>query len=222
MRSVRIFFEKKDRAKYISHLDLNRTMMKCLRKARIPVWYTEGFNPHPFITFALPLALGAESHYETMDIKIEGKMTNKEILSRLAAVMPSGLPVIDVADPVMKANEIAFAKYRFAFRHPIEPEKLKQAISQILSGEELMAEKLSKKGKQRIMKQINLMEYIGEYTLEVAEGRAVLQMILPAGNVKSLNPTLLVDAICKRLELSPHLVDIEKLGCMNQNMEKFR
>ena len=57
MIDVRTVFEKKGRAKYISHLDLNRFMMRAFRRSGLPIWYTEGFNPHPYATFALALSL---------------------------------------------------------------------------------------------------------------------------------------------------------------------
>ena len=74
MPNLRVFYEKTGRAKYISHLDINRCMQRALRRAEIPVWYTEGFNPHPYTTFALPLSLGYESLCETMDLRITRMM----------------------------------------------------------------------------------------------------------------------------------------------------
>ena len=67
MRNVRIRFSKTGRARYISHLDLSRVMQRSLRRAGIPLWYTEGFNRHPYVTFAAPLSLGFEGLQETMD-----------------------------------------------------------------------------------------------------------------------------------------------------------
>ena len=58
MRNVRIWFVKDFECRYISHLDLNRTMLRALHKSKLPIWHTEGFNPHPFATFPLPLSLG--------------------------------------------------------------------------------------------------------------------------------------------------------------------
>ena len=90
MIDVRTVFEKKGRAKYISHLDLNRFMMRAFRRSGLPIWYTEGFNPHPYATFALALSLGFESEYEIMDFSLtEGVSFGKvkkilnEILARI-------------------------------------------------------------------------------------------------------------------------------------------
>ena len=70
MRNVRIIYKKKSLLKFISHLDMNRFMTRVLRRTDIPFWYTEGFNTHLYINFALPLSLGFESDYEIMDLKI--------------------------------------------------------------------------------------------------------------------------------------------------------
>ena len=61
MRCVRIWFKKMGMSRYVSHLDLMRAMTRAIRRANLPLWYTEGFNPHPYMTFALPLSLGMES-----------------------------------------------------------------------------------------------------------------------------------------------------------------
>ena len=116
MRSVRVEFRKFGRAKYISHLDLNRFMIKVIRRSKIPVWYSEGFNPHPYITFAQPLSLGFESDYDLMDIRLDDdSFTNEAVYNALNVLMPEGIEVVACADPCMKAGEIAFAEYRIAF-----------------------------------------------------------------------------------------------------------
>lgn len=66
-RTIRLVFSKTGRARYMSHLDLNRAMIRALRRAKLPVWYTEGFNRHPYVTFAAPLSLGYEGLHETME-----------------------------------------------------------------------------------------------------------------------------------------------------------
>ena len=63
MRCVRVWFHKTGPIRYISHLDLMRTMTRAIRRSRIPLWYTEGFNPHPYMTFALPLSLGMQREH---------------------------------------------------------------------------------------------------------------------------------------------------------------
>ena len=79
--TIRLVFSKTGKARYISHLDLNRAMIRAVRRARLPVWYTEGFNRHPYVTFAAPLSLGYEGMHETMDLRLEGEMPMGELVS---------------------------------------------------------------------------------------------------------------------------------------------
>ena len=81
--TLRVKFFKKGRLQYISHLDLVRTMMKIIVRAKLPLWYTEGFNPKPKITFAAPLSIGTESMCEFMDIRLTEKMPAEEAMRRL-------------------------------------------------------------------------------------------------------------------------------------------
>ena len=90
MKSVRIMFSKTGRAKYVSHLDLVRAMTRAVRRADIPLWYTEGFNRHPYLTFASPLSLGYEGLRETMDIRMADDFPYDELAARLNAVLPEG------------------------------------------------------------------------------------------------------------------------------------
>ncbi|MDD6728667.1 MAG: TIGR03936 family radical SAM-associated protein, partial [Eubacteriales bacterium] len=108
MREVRLRFSKTGRLKYISHLDINRAMSRALCRAKIPLWYTEGFNPHPYMSFSLPLSLGVESLCESVDLRITGDISNKEIKDRLNFVLPVGLRIVDVYDNFRDCSEIAF------------------------------------------------------------------------------------------------------------------
>ena len=94
MKNVRIFFAKDGPAKYISHLDLNRVMLRALGMSRIPVWRTEGFHQHAYITFALPLSLGYASTCESMDFRLTEDDTDmSDIPDRLNAYLPEGIRV---------------------------------------------------------------------------------------------------------------------------------
>ena len=70
MKNVRLFYSKTGRMKFVSHLDMTRFMSRLIAKSKIPVWYTEGFNQHIYMNFALPLSLGYEGLYEVMDFRL--------------------------------------------------------------------------------------------------------------------------------------------------------
>lgn len=70
---ARIWFQKTGRVKFISHLDLTRCFARAFTRARIPLWYTEGFNPRPYMNFSMPLTLGVEGMREAVDIRMQGE-----------------------------------------------------------------------------------------------------------------------------------------------------
>ena len=102
MKPVRIWFRKEGSARYISHLDLTRCFSRAMHKAKIPLWYTEGFSPRAYMVFALPLSLGIRGERESLDIRLEQDMAPEELVSRLNAALPPDLPVFAVTDLVMK------------------------------------------------------------------------------------------------------------------------
>lgn len=109
--SVRIKFSKTGVLKFISHLDLCRTFSSAVLRAKIPIWYTEGFNPHPKMVFSLPLSVGTESVCEYMDIKITSPMPFDEIVSRLNSALTPDIKILEAFTPKMKFREIAYSAY---------------------------------------------------------------------------------------------------------------
>lgn len=204
MRCVRIRFSKTGRMIYISHLDINRLMTRAVRRAKLPMWYTEGFNPHPYIAFALPLSLGQSSECEYMDIRIEGDMTNEQVKDSLSAVMPDGVGIVSVTDPVFSPNEINSARYAVTldFETSDEAENFYYSAIALLDGEELMAEKMGKKGHRKVLKQVNLIEHIYGKDLSLDSNRVLLSLNLAAGNSVNLNPALLIETLEKNIKIS--------------------
>ena len=93
MKTVRVFFAKEGRLKYISHLDVTRCLARVFKRSRLPIWYTQGFNPHAYLTFALPLPLGVESCCESFDFRLTEEVSCEEVTDRLNAVLPDDIAV---------------------------------------------------------------------------------------------------------------------------------
>ncbi len=186
VKTIRVTFRKLDGAKYISHLDLMRTMTRVLRRAQIPLWYTEGFSKHPYITFAAPLSLGFEGLNETMDFRLEGEMSTDEIVRRLNANMPRGLEVVSAAPAEMKAGEIAKASWRLTFDKTLEPR-----FRQLFAQEEILVQKRTKK---KTFKTIDLKPLILSVEWNEDENGSVnLLITLPCGE-NNVNPSLVAEA----------------------------
>ena len=169
---VRIKFEKMNVLKFISHLDLTRTMKTALTRAGIPVWYTEGFNPHVKMVFSLPLSLGTESVCEYVDVKITEPMSHEEIKRRLGAALTSDMAITEVYSPKMKFQDIAYALYEVT---PYEEYDLSP-----LDAEKIMVKKHSKKGEI----EVDLKERIK--SIELKDGK--IMILGKADQLNYLNP----------------------------------
>ena len=88
-----IIFSKDGRLRFVGHLDMMRTMQRAMTRAGIKLSYSQGFNPHPHMSFASPLALGASGENEIMEIRIENEMSDREIFENLSRELPNGLHV---------------------------------------------------------------------------------------------------------------------------------
>ena len=111
MLSVRVFFEKKDGARFISHLDLNRAVSRILVRTGLPVLYSQGFNPHIKVVFALPLSIYQESQYEIFDFKLTEDVPKETVTEALRTAMPETLRLIACEEPIMKLGDVAKAEY---------------------------------------------------------------------------------------------------------------
>ena len=112
---VRLFYTKTGSAKYISHLDVMRAFQRALKRSKIDFWYTEGFHPHLYLTFALPLSLGYESVAESVDFRLVSPMPYEEVVHRINAVLPVGFKAVAAGKPKMDAKQIRFADYEISF-----------------------------------------------------------------------------------------------------------
>ena len=144
MITVRISFEKKNEASYISLLDLQRVMQRVLKRSGLPVWHTLGFNPHIYMTFACPLSLGQESECECVDVKTEAENPDfAQWQTELNAIMPTGIRITHVGPVQMKADLIAFACYQITY-----PAAAAAVLEQYNALESAPVEKHSKKGQK--------------------------------------------------------------------------
>ena len=183
MITVRISFEKKNEASYISLLDLQRVMQRMLKRSNLPVWHTLGFNPHIYMTFACPLSLGQESECECVDVKTEAEGEDfarwKDVLN---AIMPAGIVVTRVEPVQMKADAIAYACYRVTY-----PASAAEALAGYNALASAPVEKKSKRG----VKTVELKDYVPALELKAAGETVSFELCLPASQELTLNPALL-------------------------------
>ncbi len=190
---LRITYAKTGRASYISHLDLLRTFIRALRRAEIPVKYSEGFNPHAQLTFAMPLSVGSTSECELVDVTLTNPIDIAEAIKKLSATMPEGIVVKEAQLIYGSFPEFKMAKYTLTIENDSEvTDAVKEQIMDAFQRMEILVEKQTK----RKTMQVNILEHIYEFKIEKSEGNVLtVSAILSAGNDFTLKPDLAVSGI---------------------------
>ena len=144
-------FGKRARLRFISHLDLQRFMQMALNRTGLPVAYSQGFNPHPLMSFASALALGWTSDYEVLDVRLSAPMGRRRCEEAMRAALPEDLPVygvrlVDDRDPAAMALVCA-SDYRVSVSGA-GAEAALAAIPEFLAAEQVLAMKKTKSGEK--------------------------------------------------------------------------
>lgn len=194
-------------------------MLRALHKSKIPIWHTEGFNPHPFATFPLPLSLGFRGINECMDVKLEDDdFPFESIISGLNNCLPRGIRVFNVTEAVMKAGKVAYADFTIKVGNDrIPSSKICSDLSALLSSEHIEIEKKSKKG----MRTVDIKQGVKFYDIKEAFDYAVLNIVLSAGSTDNVNPNLIISALERETGVE-YEVDITRNDLYNSEMELFR
>lgn len=216
MIKIRLFFKKKNRAKYISHLDMNRCMMRALKRSGIPIWYTEGFNPHMYLTFPLPIPLGYESEYECVDIKLTDEMHFEKIKSRVNSCLPSDIQIFKIISGGEDQKEIAWADYEIKlYCEEGKEDQLCTDFTGFISADEIKVMKKTKKAP----KEIDLKPLVELRGLSNDFGYIILEMRLATGIETNINPSLVLDNFKSSIEITS--TAITRLVVYNKKLEIF-
>ncbi len=183
MLPVRVFFKKKGKLKYISHLDLMRAVTRGLMRSGLPIVYTEGFNPHPKLVFALPLSIYQESEYEIFDIAVEDGVSYDTVFEKLKSSFPTGFEVFKVAPPKEKLKTLGFARYRIELETTLSKDEVEAKLGGALP--------VLKKTKTKT-ETVDIKPLIKEYT--VSEG-VVIEALVVSTPQTVLNPSYIVASL---------------------------
>ena len=194
--AVRIKFSKTGDLQYISHLDLHRTFTRLLVRAGVPVWYSEGFSPHPRLVFATPLSVGAESLCEFLDVFVEGtpEEIDTDVLHwKLRDSGICGLQVLNVYLPTTKFTAITDSEYILNLFCKDASEALAARCGEILSAKPLTVLKRTKSGEKDVDISAQIHAVSASYRAE--ENCIVVKARLCADSAGFLNPEYLVKAL---------------------------
>lgn len=171
--------------KYISHLDLRRVFIRALRRAKIHLKYSEGFNPHPRLIFAAPLAVGWEGEREYVDLYLLEEKKGQDVIHSLNNQMPEGLEIKDAWDipweypPISAEIEAGFFE---VYAAPLSVD-FSISLKDLLKEEEVYVTRRGKKGE----KQVNIRPFVYDIWME-DELQGALYMLLATGNKGGTRP----------------------------------
>jgi len=216
---VRLFYTKTGSAKYISHLDVMRAFQRALKRTKLRFWYTEGFHPHLYLNFALPLSLGYESLCECVDFRLLEEIPLEELAARIGAALPVGFRVLSAGLPVMKASEIGSADYEISFSVLGRgEEEVLAAWKDCFGRPEIPVLKKTKRMEQIV----DLKPQIAVSALSCEGGRFRFQARLASGCRENINPMLLFEAFFGFSGLTADEISVTRTVVYHENGEIFR
>lgn len=188
-----IKFSKEGNIKFISHLDLMRTIQKIIKRAALPIEYSRGFNPHMTISIAQPLSVGVYSSGEYMDVVLKEEIDENEIKERLNTNLPSGVKILEVRKVKTLSDKkvpqsmaaIEAAKYEIAIKYN-DASVLTEELKKLPKLNEWNVIKKGKNGE----KEVNIKPLIKEFKYKLEDNILKLQVLLSAGSKENLSPDL--------------------------------
>lgn len=189
-------FEKMGRMSWFSHLDLQNTMQRALRRAQLPVAYSQGFNPHVLTSFATALSVGCQSRGEVMEVEMAGEISPEEFAEKLNACLPDGLKVRRCASVPDSAPALMAKVAEAGYDITAPNADLTQAVEDFLKAEEVMVEKRSKT-KTRL---VNIRPMVHEITCAFDGKDSRLSMVLEQTNANALKVELVMQALAPEQE----------------------
>ena len=217
----RLLFEKTGNAVWISHLDLMRVFQRAFKRAELPLTHTQGFNPRPSVSIALPLSVGVHSKCELLDFALSvNGISCEEIKCRLNSSLIDGVTVLDVYETGKKIGALSLMDCRITLHYDGGlPINAKENIIALFKQNEILAPKKTKSGvvEQNIISMIRMLhiDEIGENALNI-NSRICCQN-------PTLNPAQITLAIGKYLpELMPDHVEYCRLEVYDDNENVFR
>lgn len=209
---IRFKFRKVGNLQFISHLDLQKAMAKVLVRAKAPLWYSKGFNPHPKLIFALPLSVGAQSECEYLDVRVERAIPPLELMEHINFELTEELRFLDAYYAETKLEDIYWAEYDFEIKTESADENLAREIENILTAEQVIILKKAKdKYKNIFFKEQDIAPYIRDVSVGFEDGAVKINAKLSA-SINQTHPHINPETIVTMLK--------EKLGILSGDVTR--
>lgn len=216
----RILFKKEGTAKYISHLDLLRTMQRTFIRSGVEIKHSEGYNPHPYMSFAMPLSVGTESECELMDFVLTGGAEIGEIPALITKNSPAGITVLDAYEETRKLKEIRWLRIGICLLYDNGvPDGAEDKLARLYARDSLVVRKISKDK----VRDEDIIPLIDSVTFSKRSDTEVYCEAVIAAQNPSLSPALMMSAIgVYAPELTPDFTTFRRLEIYDEDKKIFR
>lgn len=199
-----VVFTKEAPVRFVSHLDVQRLFQRAFRRAKLPLAYSQGFNPHPLVSFATALSVGMTSSGEYLDVQLTEDMTEESFISAVSPVLPEGISIVEVFDlgesrkSLTSAMRTADYTAKVRLSESVEAQKLEKAVKELLSGE-IVVQKKTKGG----IKPTDIRPMVLGFTVEsFMDSDAVFHIKGVLSAEGGLNPDVLLTELYNKLGVS--------------------
>ncbi|MDY4128877.1 TIGR03936 family radical SAM-associated protein [Peptostreptococcus porci] len=210
---MRIKFTKLGDMKYISHLDVQRLFQRVFRRAEVRLSYSQGFNPHPKMSYGNALALGVESYGEYVDIEIEDDLSPELLAEKINDQLPEGMDFVkcvEIQTGVKSlAGNIEYGNYDFVIENVdhFTRSEINDKIDKILSLDTLNITKKNKKGKLVDMDIIPMIKSLEVKSVE--NDKITINSIISTGSIKNLNTNVFLSKLIELLDVSINPLEVD-------------
>ena len=202
---IRFKFRKVGNLQFISHLDLQKAMAKVLVRAKAPLWYSKGFNPHAKLIFALPLSVGAQSECEYLDVRVERAIPPLELMEHINYELTEELRFLDAYYAETALEDIYWAEYDFSIKTEGADENMALEIEKLLKAEQVIILKKAKdKYKKIFFKEVDIAEYVRDVSVKFEDETIKINAKLSASINQThphINPENIVTMLKDKLSI---------------------
>ena len=220
MGKLRLVFRKEGRAVYISHLDLLRTFQRVFLREGLVLKHSQGFHPHPIVSFAMPLSVGQSSQCEILDFELTQEHDGSGLAERFNAFMPEGIRAVDCFVPQKPVRDLAtlHAEVTFIYDAGV-PVNAREELEKLFASESVV---ISKRTKRKEMADVDIRPMIERLDIREEDGALVIDARVMAQN-PGLNPALLESAVARYLpQLKPDFVKVHRIEMLDAQGNIFK
>ena len=220
MGKLRLVFRKEGRAVYISHLDLLRTFQRVFLREGLVLKHSQGFHPHPIVSFAMPLSVGQSSQCEILDFELTQDHDGSGLAERFNDFMPEGIRAVDCFVPQKPVRDLAtlHAEVKFVYDNGV-PVGAREELEKLFASESVV---ISKRTKRKEMADVDIRPMIESLSISEESSLLRLDVRVMAQN-PGLNPALLESAVVRYLpQLQPDFVTVHRIEMLDAQGNIFK